>query len=100
MKCILSKYGAYTAHLTTLSDDLSVNSVDHAKFRGYLRKWTSAKYLLGCAIFVDILNPCAILSKSMQADELDIVGALGFLQRTVKETTKLSATPLEQWQKQ
>ena len=34
----------------------------------------------------------------MQADELDIVGALGFLQRTVKETIKLSATPLEQWQ--
>jgi hypothetical protein len=27
MKRVLSKYGAYTAHLTTLSDDLSVKSV-------------------------------------------------------------------------
>ena len=71
--------------------------VDRAKFKGYLKKWVDAKYLLGCAIFIDLLTPCAIFSKSMQADELDILGALNCLLRTVKETNKLSAKSLDQW---
>ena len=49
MKQVLNKFGAYTAHLTTLSTDLSVKAADRAKFKGYLNKWTNAKYLLGCA---------------------------------------------------
>ena len=69
MKRVISKFGAYTAHLTTLSEDSSVKSVDRCKFRGYLRKWTDAKYLLRCALFVDFLTSCSIFSKSMQADE-------------------------------
>uniref|UniRef100_A0A1X7TRH9 DUF4371 domain-containing protein n=1 Tax=Amphimedon queenslandica TaxID=400682 RepID=A0A1X7TRH9_AMPQE len=76
MKRVLSKFGAYAAHLTTLSEDSSVKSADRCKFRGYLRKWTDAKYLLGCALFVDLLTSCSIFSKSMQADELDILAAL------------------------
>ena len=33
----------------------------------------------------------------MQADELDILGALSNLLRTVKETNKLNTIPLDQW---
>ena len=33
----------------------------------------------------------------MQADDLDILGALNNLLRTVKETNKLNAKPLDQW---
>jgi hypothetical protein len=51
-----------------------------------LRKWIDARHLLGCAVFVDLLVPCAIFSKSMQRDELDILGALNCLLRAVKET--------------
>lgn len=97
MKRVLSKYGAYTAHLTALSEDSSVKPADRAKFKGYLKKWVDAKYLLGCALFVDLLTPCAIFSKSMQSDELDILGALTYLLRTVKETNKLYVKPLDQW---
>ena len=96
MQRVLSKYGAYTSHLATLSEDSSVKSVDREKLKGYLRKWTNAKYLLGCAIFIDVLTPCAILSKTMQSDSLDILGALTCLIRTTKETNKLSSKPLEQ----
>ena len=96
MKHVLSKYGAYTAHLATLSEDALVKPADRAKFKGYLSKWGDAKYLLGCAVFVDLLAPCAIFSKSMQEDEVDILGALSYLLRTVKETNKLSAKPLDQ----
>lgn len=97
MRRVLSKYGAYTAHLATLSEDSSVKPADRTKFKGYLRKWVDAKYLLGCALCVDLLTPCAIFSKSTQADDLDILGALTNLLRTVKETNKLNTKPLDQW---
>jgi len=58
MKRILSKFGVYTNHLTASSMDSSVKAVDHAKLQGYVRKWVDAKYLLGCAFFVDLLSPC------------------------------------------
>ena len=88
MRRVLSKYGAYTSHLTALSKDSSVKSADREKLKVYLRKWTNAKYLLGCATFIDVLMPCAILSKTMQNDSLDILGALTCLMRTTKETNR------------
>ena len=39
IKHMLSKFGAYTNHLTALSMDSSTKAVDHAKLLGYLRKW-------------------------------------------------------------
>ena len=92
---VLSKYGAYTSHLATLSEDSSVKSVDQEKLKGYLRKWTNTKYLLGCAVFIDVLTPCAILSKTMQNDSLDIMEALTYLVRTIQKTSKLSSNPLD-----
>ncbi len=97
MKRILSKYGAYTNHLAALSEDPTVKSADQAKLRGYYTKWVNGKYLLGCAVFTDLLAPCAILSKVLQYDQLNIIVALNSILRTVKETEKLSSTPLEQW---
>ena len=63
MKRVLSKYGAYTNHIAALSTDRSVTSTDRAKLKGYYNKWTHAKYLFGCALFADLLNPCAVLSE-------------------------------------
>ena len=83
--------------LPLLSEDSSVNSVDRAKLRGYYLKWTSAKYLLGYAFFVDLLTPCSILSKVMQHDDLDIRSVLTSLLRSVKEIEKLSTTSLDKW---
>ena len=94
MRRILSKYGAYTGHLLALSEDRSVKSTDRAKFHAYCNKWLDAKYLLGCAVFVDVLTPCAVFSKVMQSNELDILAALTSLLSTVKETDKLSSLPL------
>ena len=50
MKRVISKFGAYTAHLTTLSEDSSVKSADRCKFRGYLRKWTDAVFVRLCIV--------------------------------------------------
>ena len=97
MRRVLSKYGAYTSHLIALSEDSTVRSADRAKLREYCHQWTGAKYLLGCAVFVDILTLSSIFSKVMQSDELDILAALTSLLQTIKETEKLKSLPLAQW---
>ncbi|XP_065892470.1 zinc finger protein 862-like [Dysidea avara] len=97
MKRILSKYAAYTSHLAALSEDSSVKSVDRSKLKGYYNKWVNAKYILGCAVFVDVLSPCVILSKVMQYDHLDILAALSSLLRSIKEIEKLNSVPVDQW---
>lgn len=60
-------------------------------------QWVDARYLLGCAFFIDVLGPCAIFSKVMQADEIGILGALTSLLRTQKEIEKLQSLPSTQW---
>ena len=76
LKHILSQFGGYTNHLASLSQDTTMKSADRANIVGYYNKSTNAKYLLGCALFIDLLTPCAILSKVMQNDNLDILEAL------------------------
>ena len=97
MKRVISKFGAYTNHLAALSEDPSVRSADRAKLKGYHKKWIEAKYILGCALFVDLLSPCSVFSKFMQSDEIDILGALTGLLKTLKEINKLGSMPLDQW---
>ena len=61
MKRVLSKFGAYTGHIASLTEDTYIKATDRAKLKGYFNKWTDAKYLLGCAIFVDLFTLCAIM---------------------------------------
>ena len=97
MKRILSKYGAYTNHLASLSESKPVKSADRSKLKGCYQRWTDAKYLLECVVFVDLLSPCVILSKVMQHDYLDILEALTAVLRAVREMEKLSALDLDHW---
>ena len=66
----------YIHHLAALSEESSVKSSDRAKLRGYHTKWIEGKYLIGCAVFVDLLTPCFVFSKVMQSDEVDILTAV------------------------
>ena len=97
MKLVLSKFGVYTNHLIALSEDRTVKSADQAKLRGYCIKWVNAKYILGCAFFCELLSPCAIFSKVLQHDSLDILGAFTSLLRTIQELDKLSSKSLKHW---
>ena len=80
-----------------LSEDRSINSSDRCKLRGCYKRWVDGKHLLGCAVFIDVLNPYAVYSKTMQGNEIDILGALTSLLKTVRDTDKLSTKLLEQW---
>ena len=74
-----------------------MKAADRAKLKGYYSKWIEVKYLLRCALFVDLLTPCATFSKCMQSDKVDILGALTCLLKTLKETDKLASEPLTEW---
>ncbi len=97
MRRVLARYGAYTHHLAALSDDPSVKSTDRAKLKGYYMKRTDGQYLLGCAVFTDLLAPCSIFSKVMQSNEVDILAALTSILKTLQETEKLSSKDMEEW---
>ena len=97
MKRVLSKFGAYSSHLIALSEDASIRAADRAKLHGYSIKWSNAKCILGCAFFSDLLSPCAVLTKVLQQDSLDILGAFSSLLHTMQELKKLSSKRFEQW---
>ena len=86
-KRVLCKFGAYTAHLTTLSEDSSVKPADCAKFKGYLRKWVKAKNYLDCLLTSSHLVPC-FQSQCRVMSWISL--RLSYLLMTVSETNKLS----------
>ena len=92
---LIDWYGAYLAHLTALIEDPHVKSVDREKLRGYVRKWRDSKMLLGCALFHDVLKPCAILCKVLQEDEVCVVGAIESLLKTKRNLDNLKTTTFE-----
>ena len=59
-------------------------------------RWRNSKVILGCAIFNDLLQPVAHLSKVLQQDQLCVVQAIEVLMKTKKILEKLKSTPFEE----
>ena len=83
---VVDRHGAYISHLTTLSEDSSLQAEDRARLKGYLWKWMQYRTILGCAMYTDILKPPSLLSPSLQGCELDTVLAIKSI---LKATTAL-----------
>lgn len=92
---LIDRYGAYLAHLTTLTEDSSVKAVDRQKLKGYVLKWRNCKMVLGCALFHDILKPAAIMCKTLQYDEICVVSAIESTLKTSKAIESLKSTPFD-----
>ena len=93
---MIDRYGAYIAHLTSLSQDGSVKPDDKARLKGYLKKWMDYKVIYGCALYADILKPVSLLSLSLQGNDLDIVlGIKNILKSTVALKNLCKQTVLE-----
>ena len=54
---VIERFGAYLAHLITMTENSSMQPVDRQKMEGYILKWQNFQILLGCAMFRDILKP-------------------------------------------
>ena len=82
----------YLNHLALLSEDSSLKAKDRQKMKGYLLQWCNGKLLLGCALFLDILKPAAVLCKVLQDGELCIVAAIESIWKTQRHMDQLEQT--------
>ena len=73
---VIDRFGAYLAHLSSLSQDSSVKPVDKACIQCYLKQWSKAKMLLGCALYIEILQIPSVLSLTLQQNGVDIVSGI------------------------
>ena len=92
---VIDRYGAYMAHLIGLTDDSSVKSVDRQKLKGYVKRWSDAKLLIGCSLFNDILTSAVFLCKALQEDELCIVSAVEAIVKATKSIEKVRTAAFE-----
>ena len=53
---LIERFGAYLAHLITMTEDSSMQPADRQKMKGYILKWQNSQILLGCTLFHDILK--------------------------------------------
>ena len=59
---LLSGYPVITAHLEAMAADSKVKPADQARFKSYLKKLTSFKFVIHMLFFEALLNPLAALS--------------------------------------
>ena len=96
LKRVVDRFGAYLSHLTFMTEDSSIKSVNRQKVTGYLLKWHNCKVLLGCALFFDILKPLSILCKVLQEDEICVVHTIEAVMKTKNCLETLKTQPLEE----
>ena len=94
---VVDRFGVYIVHLTTLAEDKSLKSQDRARLRGYLHKWSHAKVLVGCAMFVEVLKPPSFLSLSLQGADIDIVFGIKQILKTSTTLKSLMKQDPLQW---
>ena len=94
---VVDRFGAYIAHVTTLAADTSLRSEDRARLRGYLRKWSHTKVLIGCAMFVEVLKPLSFLSLSLQGADVDVVFGIKQILKTSTTLASLMKQDPLQW---
>ncbi len=70
---VLDRYGAYLSQLNALAEDNSIHAEDRERIKGYCRKWSKYKILVGCALYAEVLKPFSILSLALQISSADIV---------------------------
>ena len=80
----MDQYGAYITYLSALIADHSVNGSDKAWLKGYLKKWSKAKFLVGAALYVNVLKSPSLLSLSLQENDLDVVRGIKHILKSVK----------------
>ena len=77
--------------------DSTITSMDRARLQGYLRKWTQGKMLVGCAMYVDVLQAPSVLSQSLQEDDTDIVQGIKQVLKAVSTLPSLVKKGPQLW---
>ena len=93
---VIERFGAYLAHLTTITENSRVQSDDRHKMKGYVLKWQNYQVLLGCTPICDILKTPSTLFNALKEDEICMVRAVECILKTKRSLDKLKTTPFEE----
>ena len=93
---ILDKYGIYLQHMENMSQDNSFPADDRAKCKGWLKKWSEARIPLLIALFIEILAPAKCLSKSFQAEDIDVIASIENIKKTKRQLNRISRKELKE----
>ncbi len=94
---VLDRYGAYLSHLNALAEDNSIQAEDRARIKGYCRKWSEYKILVGCALYAEVLKPPSILSLALQTSSADIVYSIKQILKATSAMKSLREKDPLQW---
>ena len=65
MQIVLENYGAFLAHVESLSHT-DLQAQKRSELKGYYQRWTDASILVHMAIYSDVLSPLRHLSLGFQ----------------------------------
>lgn len=83
--------------MSALAEDKTVKTVDRQRLKGYITRWRDDQVYLGCALYVDILQPPSFLSLILQNDSLDIVQGIQHILKSHQLLKKLVSQDPLQW---
>lgn len=89
---LLKSYSVIVSHLENLVSES--NTIDTAKFRGYLKKMKSCNFVLNLLYFRELLEPVTRLSCNLQGDVCDLLFAKSGMEAllvTLDDFTKAGA---------
>ncbi len=85
------------SHLNALAEDNSIQAEDLARIKGYCRKWSEYKILVGCALYAEVLKPPSILSLALQTSSADIVYSIKQILKATSAMKSLREKDPLQW---
>ena len=79
-----------------MSEDNSFPADNRAKCEGWLKKWSEAWILLLITLFIKVLAPAKCLSKSFQAEDIDVIADIENVQKTKCQLNRISRKELKE----
>ena len=85
------------SHLQALTEDTTIRNVDRQRLKGYLSKWKEGRILIGCALYIDVLQSPSLLSLSLQDECIDVASEIKNLLKSHRSLEKLSSQEPLKW---
>ena len=94
---IVDRFGVYCTHLYSMTSDPSLETTDQEKLKSFHQKWTQGKFLIGCAMYIDVLKVPSLLSLSLQENETDLISGIKHTLKATQTLHSLRGTDAQEW---
>ena len=94
---IVDRFGVYCTHLHSMTNDPSLEATDQAKLKSFHQRWAQGKFLVGCAMYIDVLKAPSLLSLSLQDSETDLISGIKLILKATQTLHSLKETNVQEW---